>query len=104
VNTNIHPVMVQALKGFMPPVSKRLSADFDTTIAGIPCGIKTGKVTVQKPLGPNCDSDWDCYGFTDVEFTVLDSKGYPAPWLEAKMTDADRQNIESEILDQAEEA
>ena len=54
---------------------------------------------VQKPLGPNCDSDWDCYGYTEIEFNVLDRKGYKAAWLERKMTQEDRERIELEIVE-----
>ena len=45
-----------------------------------------------------CDSDWDCYGYTDIEFDVLDRKGYKAPWLKRKLTDSDRERIETELL------
>lgn len=67
---------------------------FPTKIAGIPCQIQVDHYFVQKPLGPTADSDWDCYGYTDLDFTVLDRKGYPAPWLERKLTAEDRQEIE----------
>lgn len=58
---------------------------------------------VQEPMGPSADSDWDCYGYAEVEFEVLDRKGYRAPWLEKKMTAEDRQRIEQELLDSMEE-
>jgi len=73
-------------------------------IAGIPCQIKPTHVFVQKPLGPNCDSDWDCYGFSEVEFDVYDRKGYPATWLERKMTDKDEARIKAQILEEANDA
>ncbi len=38
-------------------------------------------------------------GARDIEFTVLDRKGYKANWLERKMTAADKNRIEQEILD-----
>lgn len=69
-----------------------------THIAGIPCQVEVTHFFIQKPLGPSCDSDWDCYGYEEIDFDVLDRKGYPAKWLEKKMTDADRQRIEEEIL------
>ena len=71
--------------------------ELSTKIAGIPCIVKLGHVTVQKPLGPNCDSDWDCYGYTEIEFTVCDRRGRPAPWLELKMSDKDRSRIENAL-------
>lgn len=72
-------------------------------MAGIPCQIKPTYVFVQKPLGPNCDSDWDCYGYSNVEFDVYDRKGYPADWLQRKMTDKDEERIIEQILAQRED-
>lgn len=69
------------------------------TIAGIPCLVDCTYLFTQKPLGPSCDSDHDCYGYSDVEFDVYDRKGYPAAWLEKKMTDADREAIITKILE-----
>ncbi len=74
-----------------------------THIAGIPCQVKVTHLFVQKPLGPNCDSDWDCYGYTVVDFDVYDRKGYPADWLQRKMTDDDIHRIEQLLLENANE-
>ena len=71
----------------------------DTHIAGIPCQIEVTYFFIQEPLGPNCDSDWDCYGYTDIEFDVLDRKGYKAAWLEKKMTQEDIERIELQIIE-----
>lgn len=38
------------------------------------------------------------YGYSEVEFDVYGRTGYPAPWLERKMTDEDRSRIERLIL------
>lgn len=75
----------------------------ETRIAGIPCKVRVTHCFVQKPLGPRCDSDLDCYGYTDIEFDVLDRKGYPAPWLEKKMSDDDRVRIEELVLQEADD-
>jgi hypothetical protein len=75
----------------------------ETRIAGIPCLIEPTSVFVQKPLGPMCDSDYDCYGYAEIEFDVLDRNGRPAPWLEKKLTPADIDRIETLILEQTEE-
>jgi len=72
-----------------------------TTIAGIPCEIDVLGIYVQKPI-PNADSDHDFTGYTDIEFVVCDRRGRPAPWLEAKLTDAERCRIETEILEEEE--
>ena len=70
----------------------------EARVAGIPCLIDVTYFYQQRPLGRSAESDWDCYGYTDVEFTVCDRRGRPAPWLERKMTETDRQDIESEII------
>ena len=66
---------------------------FDARIAGIPCRIKITSYIRQKPLGPRADSDIDCYGYTDAEYTVLDREGYPALWLDRKIKDEDNERI-----------
>lgn len=72
-----------------------------TTVAGIPCRVDVDRCFVQKPMGPMADSDMDCYGYSEIDFTVCDRGGRPAPWLAAKMTDDDRCRIECEILEAA---
>ena len=74
-----------------------MTTQIETRIAGIPCIVTLDRMFVQKPLGPNCDSDWDCYGYTEIEFTVCDRRGRPAPWLERKMSDEDQSRIENEL-------
>lgn len=68
-------------------------------IQGIPCQIRVLQYEYKEPFGPWCDSDWDCYGYTDIDFEVLDRRGYLAPWLSRKMTQDDVRNIEMEIQD-----
>ena len=48
--------------------------DIETTVAGIPCKVL----------------------FTGDEFTILDRKGYPAGWIEKKLTKDDVARIEKE--------
>ena len=75
--------------------------DISTRICGIPCKARVTHFHHQPPHrgSPHtCDSDLDFYGYKDLSFDILDRRGRPAPWLERKMTDADREEIESEIL------
>ena len=74
-----------------------MSTQIETRISGIPCTVTLDRMFVQKPLGRNCDSDWDCYGYTEIEFTVRDRRGRLAPWLERKMTNKDQSRIENEL-------
>lgn len=71
----------------------------DITIAGIPC---LAEVThfVKVKGSYSADSDWDFYGYTEIEYTVRDRTGYRAPWLEQKLTDRYREEIER-VIDEA---
>lgn len=81
-------------------MSKRKIGLIETSIQGIPCQIDvTTYVVVKGSYSYNAPSDLDYYGYTEIEFDVYDRKGYPAAWLERKMTVNDRQRIEAEIMD-----
>lgn len=72
----------------------------EASIQGIPCKVRIETYLVVPPwTGPisKCPSDLDYYGYTEIEFTVLDRKGYEANWLFEKMTDLDRESIEHDI-------
>lgn len=82
------------------PVTKQRSflAEFEHRIAGIPCVIGVTYFHHQPPWrgsAHTCDSDWDYYGYTEMDFDVLDRRGRKAEWLERKMTDDDRTEIEN---------
>lgn len=77
---------------------------FEHRIAGMPCIIEVDYVFVQEPMGPRADSDQDCYGYAEVDFTVCDRKGYVAPWLRRKMTVEEGEEIENKILELAGES
>lgn len=71
------------------PRSKKLIGDFPWRIQGIPCQIL---IESYQPYEPMRITGW---GFGDADppeeeellFQVLDRKGYPAFWLEEKMSD-----------------
>lgn len=44
-----------------------------------------------------CDSDWDYYGYTEIEYDILDRKGYYANWLIKKLTSNDEEAIEEVV-------
>ena len=71
----------------------------DSYISGIPCKILVDTLFIQKP-NLYADNPDDYYGYSDVEFTVCDRRGRPAPWLERKLTDNDTDRIKTEILEQ----
>jgi len=76
-----------------------MADQIDTRISGIPCIIECVYFFKQPALGPDCDSDWDANGYTDIEFEVLDRRGRPAPWLKEKMTTDDVARIKALIED-----
>lgn len=81
-------------------MGKRKTGLMESAIQGIPCQIDvTTCIVVKGSYSYNAPSDLDYYGFTEIEFDVYDRKGYPAAWLERKMTDDDRRRIEGEIMD-----
>ena len=73
-------------------------AEIETRVAGIPCLI--GVITYESVAGTGNyweDSDVDYYGYTESEWEVLDRRGRKAPWLERKLTDKMRDEIEETI-------
>lgn len=75
-------------------------SEIQTRVAGIPCIAKVTHFYRQAPWrgsAHTCDSDLDYYGYTECEFEILDRRGRPAPWLERKATDADRERITEAI-------
>ena len=64
---------------------------FETRIAGIPCQCKVITLTDPQPMrvyGPSME-DADPPEPGEIEFEVLDRKGYPAAWLANKLVDND---------------
>jgi len=73
-------------------------------VCGIPCTIRVDTFTYVEPWKGSpmtCPSADDFYGYTDVEFTVCDRNGREADWLERKMDDDDRDDVEQFILEEA---
>ena len=72
----------------------------DARIAGIPCKIHIDMCEHYPPIPTCMDSDIDYRGGYDIEFTVLDRKGYLADWLRRKMTEEEAREIERKIIAQ----
>lgn len=67
-------------------------------VSGIPCLIDVTHFNkVCGSFSREAASDMDYHGWTDIEFTVCDKRGKPAPWLERKMTDEEYQDICDQI-------
>ena len=79
-------------------MSKKRVADFDTTVCGIPCGIILTHYWYMKGnFSPRAVDPGEYYGEEEIEFDVLDRKGYTANWLAQKMSEQDVIDIEEEI-------
>lgn len=79
------------------------TADFDTTVCGIPCGVVVDTYHYQPPskkCAQQCETPDEFYGYTEIEWHLLDRKGYHARWLEDKMTDGDNETLEEEIMEE----
>ena len=82
-------------------MSRIIGNRIESKIYGIPCiiGIDSiNGVNAWNGSAHTCDSSDDYYGYVDIEFTVLDRKGYKADWLARKMTESDVTRIENEIV------
>lgn len=72
----------------------------DTRIAGIPA--KVGVKHIYRQAGSflqNEVSDLDYNGYLQFEYDLLDMRGKRAFWLERKLTDAMRSEIERQIAE-----
>jgi hypothetical protein len=72
----------------------------DTRIAGIPA--KIGVTHVYRQSGsfmPDEVSDLDYYGYREFDYEILDMRGKRAVWLERKLTDSIRTQIEQQIAE-----
>jgi hypothetical protein len=71
-----------------------------TTISGIPCRIKLLHYDPGTPAyrGGHPDN-WEPEEGGDIAWEVCDRRGRPAPWLARKLTAADNDRIESELLE-----
>lgn len=80
---------------------RHVVATIAARIACIPCQVAVTHYLRVKPFAGSrfhCDSPEDYFGFTEIEFDVLDSRGRPAPWLEKKLTASDRERVEALIV------
>lgn len=78
--------------------------EFPTSVAGIPC---IARITSYSPYRNNMRGhidDWLPDDPEEIEFDILDQRGRPAPWLERKVTDQDRDRIASEFAQYLDES
>lgn len=71
-----------------------------TRISGIPARIEVTSYIPWRPARLYGHPDSWAPAEGEVEFQVCDSRGRPAPWLEKKLTPAERRRIEGELISQ----
>ncbi|HAZ61056.1 MAG TPA: hypothetical protein DCY89_05725 [Gammaproteobacteria bacterium] len=78
-------------------------AEIETTVSGVPCIVGVLDYEPYQPAfrGGPLDSARAPGGGCGV-WAVLDRRGRPAPWLEAKLTDADVEAIEELVFGEME--
>jgi hypothetical protein len=72
--------------------------EIEHRVAGIPCliGVSSYEHT-PGTYSSRADSDYEYYGWTDADWQILDRRGRPAAWLERKLKEDDRREIEDII-------
>ena len=77
---------------------KKKRGDFSTRIHGIPCQVMiTQYKNIAGSYNRRASSAMKYYGYTDIQYVILDRKGYRADWLRNKMDGDDENRIEDEI-------
>lgn len=78
----------------------RAGAELPFTLKGIPCLIQVDSFHHQPgSFSYNAPSDMDYHGYTEIEYTILDRKGYKAPWLAEKIDDDWNDRIQAAICE-----
>jgi hypothetical protein len=74
--------------------------DIDVRVCGIPA---IARVLHYRPYEPayrrGHPDNWEPASPPEIDFEILDRRGRPAPWLERKLTDAERERIERELIE-----
>ena len=73
---------------------------FNTKIQGIPCQCSVVCLGRESPMIRYGSGAGDVIApeYPEFEFTILDRKGYKAPWLEKKLTQQDEVRLQEEFL------
>jgi len=71
----------------------------EARIQGIPCQVQ---LDYYEPVTPayrrGHPDNWEPESGGELRWSVLDRRGYPAPWLVRKLTDKDADHIEHALL------
>jgi hypothetical protein len=78
--------------------------EFDARVCGIPCIVRVTYWEAYLPANVSGPPE-SCYPAEGGEgdWEILDTRGRPAPWLEKKMTDRDRNLLSEEVFNHMEQ-
>ena len=71
-----------------------------TRVAGIPAMIEITSFSPYRCFKRGHIDRWLPDELPEIEFMILDRRGRPAPWLEKKLSPAERRRIEGELIAQ----
>jgi hypothetical protein len=71
-------------------------AEIETRVSGITCLIGVIEYTAI-PGDSHADSDLDFYGYVESSWQLLDRRGRPAAWLERKLNDIIRRDVDETV-------
>ena len=77
------------------------NAAIPVSVCGIPALAHVTRYEVVPPWrgsARTCPSADDYYGYTELDYTLYDRKGYPAEWLERKLDKDAMERVEEQIL------
>lgn len=80
---------------------KTYSADFETRVSGIPCGVVV--LQYRDASGWSSNPEMTEPDDHEFEFILVNARGYRIEWLERKLTEADYHRIEVEYLEKKHE-
>jgi len=81
-------------------------ASFSTTVCGIPCGVVVDSYYYHPPsrkCAALCETPEEYYGDEQIEWHLIDRKGYNAEWLFNKMSETDIETLEEKIREEQNE-
>lgn len=81
-----------------------MTTEIDVRVCGIPA---IARVLHYRPYEPayrrGHPDNWEPASPPEIDFEILDRRGRPAPWLERKLTDAERERIGRDLIEYLEE-
>lgn len=81
------------------PKNRSYVAEIQHRVDGIPCLI--GVLDYNRTAGSyssRAETPDEYYGYTESNWEILDRRGYPAPWLERKLNDRERDFVEEALF------